>query len=341
MNVRAERTVAIGFGAAACASFVLIRGASVSTLGQGVMVGCAGLSIVEMRRLRELGSSDHRSHGRSTALWHLAVTNFFALAYAWFMFDGYRKGGDEGFKAFGSAAKDWMLASGLVGGNIGLFRSTSTASASLAALRQNEALHGEVLALRRQLGGASDLSTMALDASQSSSIEEILEIIASMVTTASDLPEKSDLVDAFTVWVRDRSKKEWRILSGRGISNASLEHFVQPVLEQQRDGAGLVANMAVTKTPHVIVGAGASRHPWYSPDPDSSRKTEGMAAALVFGKNGEPCGALCLTSQDAGALPSASAESSDADLRRLEKVLLLWAGTFTLPIQRYFELIES
>ena len=337
MSVTSERIAACVLGLAAGAVFSGIHGLSASTVGQGVLVACAGFSIVEMRRLRELGSSDHRKHGRATAWWHLAVTNFFSVAYAWFMFDGYRHGGDEAFKAFGSAAKDWMLGSGLVGGNIGLFRSTGTASASLAALRQNDSLHAEVLGLRRQLGDVSDLSTTALDASQATTIEEVLERLASMVTKASDLPEKSELVDAFTVWVGDPSKRSWRILSGRGISAASLAIFSQPMLDAEREGAGLVANMAVTRTTSLIVASNAKKHRWYAPDSDSKRNTEGMAAVLIHGKNGEPCGALCLTTEDASALPS---PANEADLRRLEKVLLLWAGTFTLPIQRYFELIE-
>jgi hypothetical protein len=256
------------------------------------------------------------------------------------MYDGYTSGvSPQGsFNAFGSAAKDWMLASGLIGATLGLFRSTGTNSASLQALRQNQELLTEVGSLRRTLGDATDLTTMALDASQATSLASLINTVESMVTTASDLPEKSELVDAFTVWIKDDDKKAWRILSGRGVSANTIASFEQPVIETAAHGKGIVANLAASGGQQLILPSNASAHDWYSPDPHSIRKTEGLAAVLLRDKHGDPCGALCLTSEDARGIPSVE---STSELQRFEKVLQLWAGTFTLPVQRYFDLLEN
>ncbi|MDF2694636.1 MAG: hypothetical protein K0S65_3019, partial [Labilithrix sp.] len=142
MAVAKERAFAMATGVGVAIALSWAHDFKASAALQGAVVGLAGLALVEMRKLRELGNADYRKHGVTTALWHLAATNLVALAYAWFMYDGYRAGAtaEPAFKAFGSAAKDWMLASGLVGSTLGLFRSTGTNSAALQALRQNQEL---------------------------------------------------------------------------------------------------------------------------------------------------------------------------------------------------------
>ncbi len=340
-TLKRERAIAIAVGALVGALFVVLHGPRTSTFGQSGLAVLAGLSLIEMRRLRELGARDYRSHGTQTALWHLLTMNLMALTYAWFMFDGYRhnaSANDSTFESFGSAAKDWMLASGLIGATLGLFRSTGTNSAALQALRQNEALLDEVSSLRRTFVDATDLTTMALDASQATALEDLAETVEAMVTIASDLPEKSELVDAFTIWIRDDDKRAWRILSGRGISAKTIATFEQPVLDTATKRSGVVANLAATGGDQIILSSRAFEHEWFADDPDSHRKTEGLAAVLLRDKRGRPSGALCLTTESPDGIPSVD---HARELRRFEKVRQLWAGTFTLPVQRYFELLEA
>ena len=192
--------------------------------------------------------------------------------------------------------------------------------------------------LRRTFVDATDLTTMALDASQASTLDDLIETVEAMVTIASDLPEKSELVDAFTVWIRDSDARWWRILSGRGISAMTIASFEQPVLETITKGKGIVANLAVSGRQQIVLSSSAGAHEWYAADPYTVRQTEGLAAVLLLDKQGNPCGALCLTSEDPRGIPSVE---DTVELRRFEKVLQLWAGTFTLPVQRYFELIEA
>ncbi len=340
VSVMKERAIAAGAGVVVAIGISVVHEQRVTALVQGVLVGLAGMSLVEMRKLRELGARDYRQHGAATAGWHLATTNLIALAYAWFMFDGYQSGPnpEPAFNAFGSAAKDWMLSSGLIGATLGLFRSTGTNSAALQALKQNQELLSEVTSLRRTFVDATDLTTMALDASQASSLEDLIETVEAMVTIASDLPEKSELVDAFTVWIKDSDAGAWRILSGRGVSAKTIASFEQPILETVTKGKGIVANLAASGQQQLVLASNAGAHAWYAADPYTVRKTEGLAAVLLLDKQGKPCGALCLTSEDPRGIPSVE---STVELRRFEKVLQLWAGTFTLPVQRYFELIEA
>ena len=340
VSVTKERAIAVAAGIVAAIGFSIVHEHRVTAIFQGVMVGLAGMALVEMRKLRDLGRRDYRQHGVATAGWHLATMNLIAIAYAWFMFDGYRSGpnAEPAFSAFGSAAKDWMLASGLVGATLGLFRSTGTNSAALQALKQNQELLSEVTSLRRTFVDATDLTTMALDASQAATLEDLIETVEAMVTIASDLPEKSELVDAFTVWIKDGDAKAWRILSGRGISAKTITSFAQPVLPEVTAGKGIVANLDVSGQQQIVIASNAGAHDWYAADPYTVRKTEGLAAVLLLDKHGKPCGALCLTSEDPRGIPSVE---STVELQRFEKVLQLWAGTFTLPVQRYFELIDS
>ena len=338
MGAGRERVMLVGLGALIGGVFVIVHGARLTSFGQAGLLAVAGLTFAHMRELRELGKSDHRKHARATAWYHFSTTNLVAVAYAWFMFDGYTSGiaAESAFKAFGSASKDWMLGTSVVGGTLALFRSAGNNSATLATLRQNGELHQEVLSLRRMLGDTATLTSMSLDASQATSIDEVTRAVERMVTIASDLPEKSESVDAFTVWIRDDTR--WRILTGRGVSAATVTSFTQPVLTTETRGKGLVANLAATGGTHLVIAAGASKHPWYKPDAHSKRVTESFAGALLRDKTGQPVGALCLTSQDPGALPS---HESAKELQRFEKVLQLWAATFSIPIQRYYELLEA
>ncbi len=313
---------------------------------QGALLVLAATSFAHLRRLREIKNDDHRKHGVATGWWHLAATNLAALAYAWFMYDGYGQGhagtlagagaSTGKFDIFGSAAKDWMLASGVVGGTLAIFRSSATNSAALAALRQNDLLRDQVTALQRKLVDASDLTALALDAAQATSIETLLTLLQSMVTTAADLPETSDGVDAFSVWIREEDA--WRILAGRGLSGQTLARFRQPVVAAVEPGRGIVANLAASGQEQFIIAANAHQHEWFAVDPDSTRTTQGFAGILLRDENGAPRGALCLTSQATDGIPSPERAK---DLQRFEKVLHLWAAAFTLPVRRYLELIDQ
>jgi hypothetical protein len=338
MVARRNRAVFAALGALLGGVFVFVHGARPSAFGQAGLLALAGMTFAHMRELRELGKIDHRTHATRTAWFHFATTNLVAVAYAWFMFDGYATGvaAESAFKAFGSASKDWMLGTSVVGGTLALFRSATNNSASLAALRQNDELHQEVLSLRRMLGDTATLTSMSLDASQAATVDEVTRAVERMVTIASDLPEKSESVDAFTVWIRDDTR--WRVLTGRGVSAETVTSFTQPVLASETRGQGLLANLAATGGAHLVIAADASKHAWYAKDPHSRRVTESFAGVLLRDKAGQPIGALCLTSQDPGALPS---PQSPKELRRFEKVLQLWAATFSLPVQRYYELIEA
>lgn len=310
-----------------------------SALAQAALLVLSAISFVCLRRLREIRGEDHRKHGVATGWWHLATTNLAAFAYAWFMYDGYGRGHHEAtgnFDVFGSAAKDWMLASGVVGGTLAIFRSSGTNSAALAALRQNELLRDQVAALQRKLVDASDLTALALDAAQAVSVEALLPLLQSMVTTAADLPETSDGVDAFSVWIREDDA--WRVLAGRGVSEGTLAQFRQPVLARVEAGKGIVANMAASGQRQFITAANAYQHEWFAANPNSTRTTEGFAAILLVDQSDAPCGALCLTSQATDGIPSPDRAQ---ELQRFEKVLHLWAAAFTLPVLRYLELIEQ
>lgn len=98
--------------------------------------------------------------------------------------------------------------------------------------------------LRRKLEGASDLTALALDAAQAADVPTLLRLLQEMVTTASDLPETSDGIDAFTVWIREAGA--WRILAGRGVSERTLALFTQPVLAVIEPRRGIVANLAAS-----------------------------------------------------------------------------------------------
>jgi hypothetical protein len=104
----------------------------------------------------------------------------------------------------------------------------------------------------------------------------------------------------------------------------------------------MIANMAAVSQRQVILGKDGQAHPWFAVDPDSKRHTEGFAAVLVTDREGKPVGAICLTSEDRSAIPTrGDGPESAQDLQRFESVLLLWAATFTLPIRRYFEVVEG
>ncbi len=306
-----------------------------SAVAQTLLLVGAAYAFTRLRRLREIQDQNHQRHGRRTAWMHLLTSSSAALAYAWFMFDGYRQeqAALGAFHLFGSAAKDWMLINGVLGGFLAVFRSSATNSAALVALRQNDGLMRQVMALRQKLEDSSELTHLALEAAQAKDLTSLLELLNRMVATASDLPETSDAVDAFSIWIQDDA---WRILAGRGISRESMEHFSQAVLSAVEPGKGIVANLAASGERMFLQPRGTFKHPWYAPDPHSKRLTEAFAAILLRDEQGRPCAALCLTSEAAEGIPE-----RDPELQRFKKVLMLWAAVFTFPVLRYFELLRQ
>jgi hypothetical protein len=111
-------------------------------------------------------------------------------------------------------------------------------------------------------------------------------------------------VDAFSVWARDDRHGVWRIVAAVGASETTIHEFTQPILGEETDGAGVVANLAVTadrSASYYQATASTARNKWFKPDPAGSA-TETLAVFLLPDEQGVPIGAFSLTSGKANAL---------------------------------------
>ena len=112
-------------------------------------------------------------------------------------------------------------------------------------------------------------------------------------------------VDAFSVWARDDRAGVWRIVAAIGASPRTVEEFTQPILSEETNGAGVVANLAVTADSvpsYYQATAGGAPNKWFKPDPAALTRTETMAVFLLPDENEIPVGAFALTSKKHNAL---------------------------------------
>jgi hypothetical protein len=292
--------------------------------GSAYLTGfCILLAATALVRLLTFGNvrGNHRRHGQAVGLLHIGVTYGFAAAYAIVTYRLYAGTRD----AFGSAGKDFMLMSGLVGGVLALFRSTGTNSAVLAALNRLERVD-------RELAGP----TIALEAQDASSIQELELILERMMSVATHLRE-APFMDSLSLWFRDDPAGRWRILVGAGLAPHTIDSFEQPILSEERAGAGFVCNMAAVGQ-RLLITAEPKTHRWYSDDPNSSKDLEGFAGALLLDQNLHPIGALCLTTTRPDGIPR---EQASGAYHRFTNALNLWAASFTIVLERCDALLRE
>jgi hypothetical protein len=112
-------------------------------------------------------------------------------------------------------------------------------------------------------------------------------------------------VDAFSVWARDDRAGVWRIVAAVGASEVTVRDFTQPILRTETEGAGVVANLAVTADSESNYYQGSARtapRKWFKADPAADSPTETLAVFLLPDENEIPVGAFALTSQKPNAL---------------------------------------
>jgi hypothetical protein len=113
-------------------------------------------------------------------------------------------------------------------------------------------------------------------------------------------------VDAFSLWARDDALGAWRMVAAIGPSARSVRHFKQPILEHERDGAGVVANLAVMgeaeyyqpRPGHCVVGSPT----WFAKNPNAESPAITVAVFMLPDEQGVPVGAFALTSHKEDAL---------------------------------------
>jgi hypothetical protein len=112
-------------------------------------------------------------------------------------------------------------------------------------------------------------------------------------------------VDAFSVWARDDRAGVWRIVAAVGASEVTVREFTQPILRAETEGAGVVANLAVTadsEPNYYQASASTAPRNWFKPDPAATTPTETLAVFLLPDENEIPVGAFALTSEKQNAL---------------------------------------
>lgn len=113
-------------------------------------------------------------------------------------------------------------------------------------------------------------------------------------------------VDAFSLWARDDRRRTWRMVAAIGPSARSMRKFVQPMVAQERTGAGVVANLAA-------VGAAEYYQPrpgeclfgspsWFAQNPYAESPAVTVAVFMLSDERGAPVGAFALTSHKEDAL---------------------------------------
>jgi hypothetical protein len=113
-------------------------------------------------------------------------------------------------------------------------------------------------------------------------------------------------VDAFSLWARDDGRGVWRMVAAIGPSARSVRRFVQPLVAEERAGAGVVANLAA-------VGAFEYYQPrpgeclfgsprWFAQNPYAESPAVTVAVFMLCDERGTPVGAFALTSHKEDAL---------------------------------------
>lgn len=214
-------------------------------------------------------------------------------------------------EALGDAVSHFLLVATAAGGLYAVFRSTSTQAHSQATRFELERLRGR---LHR-------LSDLAIEAHHSSSPGAVIEKLSEMLAVAVRLPDTSKHVDAISLWIRAGDR--WVILLAFPPDDERKKDYAQPVLSAEEPGAGVVANMAATATPLLIIEANADEHRWWKRF-EGGRKNEGLAAVLLRNAPGEVLGAICITSERRGEIH---------DNEALATVLRQWGRSFTLALE--------
>lgn len=304
-----------------------------TTLLQGALILAAAGCWIGLQFLHERKGLEHRKKGIWSGFLQMGTAYLAATSYAWVMYSRYatRSPGD----ALGSSSKDFILMAGLVGGILALFRSSGTGAAVQATLDRSEALERKLESLERGVSGVE----VGLEAQFAKSPEQIGTLANRMMKLIVPLRE-APRMNAVTLWIRDDREHMWRILGGFGVSAATTQNFRQRVLAGQEEGAGFVANLAAVEGDHdrlLMVRRKPNAHRWYAVDPGSEHPhgSGSFAGVLLLDRTQRPFGALCLTSQEDEAFP----DDSDAEaFSRFKNGLYLWAASFTLLVERYFEI---
>jgi hypothetical protein len=309
------------------------NGLSLVTMAQGALLVATAATLVGLQVVQDKKNLDHRQRGVASGLLQLLTAWLPALAYAWIAYTGYLANTVTSADAYGSARKDFILAAGLVGGVLSLFRSSGTSAAVQATLDRSHMLEQKLETLERGISGVE----VGLEAQFALTPREIGDIADRMMKLIVPMRE-APLMNAVTLWIRDDEKEGWRILGGFGVSEATARNFRQEILSEERDGAGFVANLAAAGDRWLAVRNRPAEHRWYAKDAGSKRRadTGAFACVMLFDRARRPFGALCLTGERDGAYPDPDLEP--AAFARFKNGLYLWAGSFTLLVERYFEL---
>ena len=222
----------------------------------------------------------------------------------------------------------WLVAAPNIGGLLALFRSVQTRAETSATLRELSELR--IAALSAPLVEASVLVRESRDKFEASSgLTRMLRLAVGLRL----LPRE---IDRATVWVLNPARNEWSILAST-TTLSSEATFLQPKLEQPTAGGGIVSNFAsghavpehsgcFASGDVLLIRSNVETHPWFRPNPAESRRSSGMAVALLRVK-GEIQGALCLTSASE-VIPIAGLQA-----REVVDILEVWSHTFSAVLE--------
>jgi hypothetical protein len=222
----------------------------------------------------------------------------------------------------------WLVAAPNIGGLLALFRSVQTRAETSATLRELSELR--IAALSAPLVEASVQVRESKDKFEASSgLTRMLRLAVGLRL----LPRE---IDRATVWVLNPARQEWSILASTTTLSSEAQ-FLQPKLDRPTPGGGIVSNFASGhQVPDqsgcfalgdvLLIRSNVEGHPWFRPNPAESRRSSGMAVALLRVK-GEIQGALCLTSASE-VIPVAGLEA-----REVVDILEVWSHTFSTVLE--------
>jgi hypothetical protein len=222
----------------------------------------------------------------------------------------------------------WLVAAPNIGGLLALFRSVQTRAETSATLRELSELR--IAALSAPLVEASVLVR------ESRNSAEALQGLTRMLRLAVGLRLLPREIDRATIWVLDPIRDRWGIYASTTIRRLE-PRFWQDRLDTPAPGAGIVSSFAAGQAlpAHpdcmasgdvLLIRSHLERHPWFKPNPEESRKSDGMAVALIR-VDGEVKAALCLTSAGE-VIPVTGLQA-----REVVDILEVWSHTFSTVIE--------
>jgi hypothetical protein len=222
----------------------------------------------------------------------------------------------------------WLVAAPNIGGLLALFRSVQTRAETSATLRELSELRISAL--------SAPLVEASVRVRESRNSAEVIEGLTRMLRLAVGLRLLPREIDRATIWVLNPIKGQWRIYA----STTMLRHepqFLQDRLGAPAPAAGIVSSFAAGHAAPVhpdsivlgdvfLIRSQLEKHPWFKPNPEESRKSDGMAVALIR-VDGDVKAALCLTSASE-VIPVAGNAA-----REVVDILEVWSHTFSTVIE--------